>query len=61
MCIPAETAPEAVLKALQGPVQEALQQPQDEDRARTFAAAEALAGLISCSQFYDATLGITTI
>ncbi len=31
----AETAPEAVARALQGPVQEALQHGQDEDRART--------------------------
>lgn len=53
----AETAPEAVLKALQGPVQEALQHAQDEDRTRTSAAAEALSGLVACSKVFDNTSG----
>ena len=53
----AETAPEAVAKALQGPVQEALQHGQDEDRARTCAAAEALSGLLASRTAFEALLG----
>ena len=53
----AEAAPEAAQKALQGPVQAALQQGQDEDRARTSAAAEALSGLVASGKAYKATSG----
>ena len=56
VCV-AETAPEAVLKALQGPVQEALQHAQDEDRARSSAAAEALSGLVACSKIFTSLTG----
>ena len=47
LSVAAETAPEAVARALQRPVQEALQHGQDEDRACTCAAAEALSGLLA--------------
>lgn len=53
----AETAPEAVTKALQGPVQEALQHGQDEDRARTCAAAEALSGLLASRTAFEVSPG----
>ncbi len=53
----AETAPEAVARALQGPVQEALQHGQDEDRARTCAAAEALSGLLASRTAFEVLPG----
>ncbi len=53
----AETAPEAVTRALQGPVQEALHHGQDEDRARTCAAAEALSGLLASRTAFEVPPG----
>ncbi|KAL0045726.1 hypothetical protein WJX82_002854 [Trebouxia sp. C0006] len=53
----AETAPEAVARALQGPVQEALQHGQDEDRVRTCAAAEALSGLLASRTAFEVLPG----
>ncbi|DBA73425.1 TPA: hypothetical protein ACH3X1_011462 [Trebouxia sp. C0004] len=53
----AETAPEAVARALQGPVQEALQHGQDEDRALTCAAAEALSGLLASRTAFEVPPG----
>ena len=43
-----------MLAALRAPLEEALAEgaPQDEDRARTCAAAEALSGLLACSATY---------
>ena len=43
--------------ALQGPIQAALQPAQDEDRARTSAAAEALAGIVASRSTYEASSG----
>ena len=43
--------------ALQGPIQAALQPAQVEDRARTSAAAEALAGIVASSSTYEAASG----
>lgn len=57
----AETAPEAVTKAIQGPVQEALQHGQDEDRARTCAAAEALSGLLASRTAFEALPGAANV
>ena len=50
----AEAAPSETLAALRAPLEEALAEgtPQDEDRARTCAAAEALSGLLACSATY---------
>ena len=41
-------------------MQAALQQGQDEDRARTSAAAEALSGLLASGQAYQTTSGELT-
>ena len=57
-CGHAGAAPEAALKALQGPLQKALQQAQDEDRPQTFAAAEALSGLISSAASFQSLSGM---
>ena len=57
-CDPTGAAPEAALKALQGPLQKALQQAQDEDRPQTFAAAEALSGLISSPASFQSPSGM---
>lgn len=43
--------------ALQGPVQDALKLAQDEDRARTSAAAEVLAGMLASSTTFAAASG----
>lgn len=49
----ADAAPEEMLASLRGPLQEALQGvQQDVDRPRTCASAEALSGLLACSQTY---------
>lgn len=53
----ADAAPEAALRALQGPVQTALQQAQDEDRPRTSAATEILAGLIGSAASFQSLSG----
>ncbi|KAL0043408.1 hypothetical protein WJX79_003790 [Trebouxia sp. C0005] len=57
VCVLADTAPAAVARALQGPVQEALQHGQDEDRARTCAAAEALSGLLASRTAFEVLPG----
>ena len=54
----ADVAPMEAQSALQGPIQAALQPAQDEDRARTSAAAEALAGIVASSSTYKAVSGI---
>ena len=49
----ADSAPEEAIPALRGPLTEALKDvQQDEDRPRTFAAAEALSGLLASSSSY---------
>ena len=53
----AGAAPEAALKALQGPLQQALQHAQDEDRPQTFAAAEVLSGLVSAPASFQHPAG----
>lgn len=42
---------------LRGPIQAALKPAQDEDRARTSAAAEVLAGIVASSSTYEAASG----
>ena len=56
----AEAAPSETLATLRGPLEAALAagMPQDADRARTCAAAEALAGLLACAGTYAA--GVTS-
>lgn len=53
----ADVAPMEAQGALQGPIQAALQSAQDEDRARTSAAAEALAGIVASSSTHEAASG----
>ena len=53
----ADVAPREAQSVLQGPIQAALQPAQDEDRARTSAAAEVLAGIAASSSTYEAASG----
>ncbi|BDA49513.1 probable proteasome activator complex subunit 4 [Coccomyxa sp. Obi] len=54
----ADAAPAEMLASLKGPLQEALQGvQQDVDRPRTCASAEALSGLLACSQTYHTAGG----
>lgn len=49
----AASAPEQAIPALRGPLTDALQGvQQDQDRPRTFAAAEVLSGLLASSNSY---------
>ena len=50
----ADSAPEEAIPALRGPLTEALKDvQQDQDRPRTFAAAEVLSGLLASSSSYS--------
>ena len=60
LCV-AGAASEVALKALQGPLQQALQQAQDEDRPQTFAAAEMLSGLVSSPASFQHPAGTPSL
>ena len=55
-----EAAPAEALAALEGPIQEALAGKQDVDKPRTWAAAEALAGLLASGALFAPGPGETT-